>query len=209
MLIILKFTVARVTEDAGSAHFRREKFEPKGGPDGGDGGRGGHIILSGNDQMWTLLHLKISAPYFRREWWSGGRQQTQQELMVRMLIVQVPLGTIAKNSETGEVLFEITRHMVRRRFLPGEEEEARVMSISNHQPTRLQGMPSPENQVLRRSSFLNLKYLLMLDWLDSRMPANQHFCRLFQQQNQKLLIMHLPHWSLTLELSATGMINHL
>ena len=55
---------------AGSKHFRREKFEPKGGPDGGDGGRGGHIILRGNDQMWTLLHLKYKRHIFAgHEFW--------------------------------------------------------------------------------------------------------------------------------------------
>src|SRR5665811_181131 len=59
---------------AGSAHFRREKFEPKGGPDGGDGGRGGHIILRGNDQMWTLLHLKYQRHIFAENGVGGSRQ---------------------------------------------------------------------------------------------------------------------------------------
>jgi GTP-binding protein len=91
---------------AGSAHFRREKFEPKGGPDGGDGGRGGHIILRGNDQMWTLLHLKYQRHIFAGNGGSGGQQQSTGAAG-KDIIVQVPLGTIAKNSETGEILFEI------------------------------------------------------------------------------------------------------
>lgn len=91
---------------SGSAHFRREKFEPKGGPDGGDGGRGGHIILHGNDQMWTLLHLKYQRHIFAGNGGSGGRQQSTGA-EGKDVIVQVPLGTIAKNKD-GEVLFEIT-----------------------------------------------------------------------------------------------------
>lgn len=93
----------------GSAHFRREKFEPKGGPDGGDGGRGGHIILRGNDQMWTLLHLKYQRHIFAEHGGSGGRQQSTGA-DGKDIVVQVPLGTIAKNASTGEELFEITAH---------------------------------------------------------------------------------------------------
>jgi GTP-binding protein len=94
---------------AGSAHFRREKFEPKGGPDGGDGGRGGHIILKGNDQMWTLLHLKYQRHIFAGNGVSGSKQQSTGA-DGKDVTVQVPLGTIAKNNTTGEVLFEITSH---------------------------------------------------------------------------------------------------
>ena len=94
---------------AGSAHFRREKFEPKGGPDGGDGGRGGHIILQGNDQMWTLLHLKYQRHVFAGNGGSGGRQQSTGA-DGKDVTVQVPLGTIARNSNTGEIIFEITSH---------------------------------------------------------------------------------------------------
>jgi GTPase len=92
---------------AGSAHLRREKFEPKGGPDGGDGGRGGHIILKGNDQMWTLLHLKYKRHIFAGHGESGGRQQATGA-DGKDVTIQVPLGTIAKNASTGEILFEIT-----------------------------------------------------------------------------------------------------
>ena len=80
----------------------REKFEPKGGPDGGDGGRGGHIILRGNDQMWTLLHLKYQRHIFAENGVGGGRQQSTGA-EGKDVIVQVPLGTIAKNSKTGEI----------------------------------------------------------------------------------------------------------
>jgi GTP-binding protein len=94
---------------AGSAHLRREKFEPKGGPDGGDGGRGGHIILKGNDQMWTLLHLKYRRHIFAGHGGAGSRQQSTGA-DGKDEIVQVPLGTIAKDSVTGDIIFEITNH---------------------------------------------------------------------------------------------------
>jgi GTP-binding protein len=94
---------------AGSAHFRREKFIPKGGPDGGDGGRGGHIILRGNSQMWTLLHLKYQRHIFAGDGVSGGAQQSTGA-SGKDVVVNVPLGTIARNDDSGDLLFEITNH---------------------------------------------------------------------------------------------------
>ncbi|MEI6140313.1 MAG: GTPase ObgE [Mariniphaga sp.] len=90
----------------GSRHFRREKFAPKGGPDGGDGGRGGHIILRGNKQMWTLLHLKYRKHIYAESGGSGGASRSTGK-DGEDVILDVPLGTIAKDAETGEVLFEI------------------------------------------------------------------------------------------------------
>jgi len=92
---------------AGSAHLRREKFIPKGGPDGGDGGRGGHVILRGNNQMWTLLHLKYHRHIFADH---GGRGGSQQSTGAdgKDVIIEVPLGTVAKIADTEDVLFEIT-----------------------------------------------------------------------------------------------------
>jgi len=90
----------------GSRHFRREKFSPKGGPDGGDGGRGGHIILRGNKQMWTLLHLKYRKHIIAEFGGSGGKSRSTGK-DGEDIILDVPLGTIVKDAETGEVLFEI------------------------------------------------------------------------------------------------------
>ena len=90
----------------GSRHFRREKFSPKGGPDGGDGGRGGHIILRGNKQMWTLLHLKYRKHIIAEFGGSGGKSRSTGK-DGEDIYLDVPLGTIAKDAETGEVLFEI------------------------------------------------------------------------------------------------------
>jgi GTP-binding protein len=93
---------------AGSAHFRREKSEAFGGPDGGDGGRGGHIILRGNKQMWTLLHLKFRK-HIKAEIGNPGGKSRSTGADGEDIILEVPLGTIARDAESGEILFEITQ----------------------------------------------------------------------------------------------------
>ncbi|MGX1639731.1 GTPase ObgE [Sphingobacterium sp. NPDC055431] len=92
---------------AGSAHLHRDKHTAKGGPDGGDGGRGGHIILKGSHQHWTLLHLKFRKHIIAEPGESGG-SALRTGANGKDEILEVPLGTVAKNAETGEVLFEIT-----------------------------------------------------------------------------------------------------
>jgi GTP-binding protein len=103
---------------AGSRHFRREKFIEKGGPDGGDGGRGGHIILKGNAQLWTLLHLRyrrhISATSGLAGGGSGSTGADGEDVMV-----EVPLGTIIKDVETNQILAEITEDGQEEIFLEG------------------------------------------------------------------------------------------
>lgn len=94
---------------AGSTHLRREKFVPKGGPDGGDGGRGGNIILRGNNQMWTLLHLRYQRHIFAGNG-TGGGSQTSTGADGKDVFIEVPLGTVARNGETEEFIFEITAH---------------------------------------------------------------------------------------------------
>ena len=93
---------------AGSTHLHRDKHTAKGGPDGGDGGRGGHVIVKGNAQLWTLLHLK-----YRKHVMAGDGESGSSGLSTgktgRDEILEVPMGTIAKDAETGEVLFEITK----------------------------------------------------------------------------------------------------
>ncbi len=92
---------------AGSAHFRRAKYEPNGGPDGGDGGRGGHVILRGNAQMWTLLHLQFQKHTFADNGEAGGGALCHGA-DGKDVILEVPLGTVVKDAETMEPLFEIT-----------------------------------------------------------------------------------------------------
>jgi GTP-binding protein len=92
---------------SGSVHFRREKFIPNGGPDGGDGGRGGHIILKGNSQLWTLIHLKYTKHVMAGHGESGsGSTSTGHD--GKDVILEVPLGTVARDFETGEIDCEIT-----------------------------------------------------------------------------------------------------
>jgi GTP-binding protein len=103
---------------AGSAHLHRDKFTSKGGPDGGDGGRGGHIILKGNSQLWTLLHLKYRKHVIAEDGLPGGSSMKTGK-NGKDEILEVPLGTIAKNAETGEILFEITREGEEKILTPG------------------------------------------------------------------------------------------
>lgn len=94
---------------AGSVHFRREKFIPKGGPDGGDGGRGGHIYLKGNSQLWTLLHLRYKRHIFAGNGENGGGARSSGK-NGQDRTIEVPIGTVAKDAETGEIIAEITEH---------------------------------------------------------------------------------------------------
>lgn len=103
----VKFHARSGKGGAGSAHFRREKFVPKGGPDGGDGGRGGHIILRGNAQLWTLLHLKYRKHVMAKNG-EGGGPARKSGSQGEDIILEVPLGTIARLEETGERIAEIT-----------------------------------------------------------------------------------------------------
>ncbi len=92
---------------AGSMHFHRDKFTAMGGPDGGNGGRGGHIILKGNKQLWTLIHLKYRKHVIASEGENGGSANSSGK-QGKDEILEVPLGTIARDAETGEIEFEIT-----------------------------------------------------------------------------------------------------
>jgi GTP-binding protein len=103
---------------AGSAHLHRDILTSKGGPDGGDGGRGGHIILKGNSQLWTLLHLKYRKHIIAEQGLAGGSSQKTGK-NGKDEILEVPMGTIARNAETGEVLFEITKDGEEKILTPG------------------------------------------------------------------------------------------
>ena len=94
---------------AGSMHFHRAKYVPKGGPDGGDGGRGGHIILRGNRNLWTLLHLKYQKHIFATDGGHGGPSRSFGK-DGEDKIIEVPCGTVVYNGDTGEFLCEIKEH---------------------------------------------------------------------------------------------------
>ena len=90
-------------------HWRREKFVPKGGPDGGDGGRGGHIVLRGDRQLWTLLHLKYQK-HIKADNGQPGGGQRMTGASGDDIVLDLPLGTVARDAESGEILAEITEH---------------------------------------------------------------------------------------------------
>lgn len=96
----------------GSTHLHRAKYVPKGGPDGGDGGRGGHIILRSNPQFWTLIHLKYRK-FIKAERGGSGSGDLRHGKQGEDIILEVPVGTVVKNAETQEILFELVE--------PGEE----------------------------------------------------------------------------------------
>ena len=103
---------------AGSAHLHRDRFNPKGGPDGGDGGRGGHIILRANQQLWTLLHLK-----YRKHVRAGNGQPGGAALKTGSngedIVLEVPPGTVVREAESGKQLFELTEHGAQKILLSG------------------------------------------------------------------------------------------
>jgi GTPase len=136
---------------AGFLHFHREKFIQKGGPDGGNGGRGGHIILRGNSQLWTLLHLK-----YRKHIIAGngnaGEEQDRTGADGKDEIIDVPLGTIAKYAETGQVICEITDHDQEIILTPGGrggKGNAHFSTSTNQAPQYAQpGEPGREEWVV-------------------------------------------------------------
>ena len=122
---------------AGSMHLRREKYIPKGGPDGGDGGRGGHVILRANPQFWTLIHLKYRK-HIKAEHGAAGSGQLCKGKNGADIYLDVPLGTVARDAETGETLFELVE--------PGEE---RILVKGGRGGLGNNNFKSPTNQTPR------------------------------------------------------------
>ncbi|MDE6207499.1 MAG: GTPase ObgE [Muribaculaceae bacterium] len=142
---------------AGSRHFYRAKYVPKGGPDGGDGGRGGHIILRGNRNMWTLLPLKYRRHIFagNGQSGSGGRSFGKDGEDV---IVEVPCGTVVFDAETGEYLCEVTDDGQEVRLLKGGRGGLgnwHFKSATNRTPRYAQ----PGEPAIEKSIVLELKML--------------------------------------------------
>ena len=136
---------------AGSLHFRREKYIPKGGPDGGDGGRGGDIILRGNAQMWTLLHLRYTKHLMAEDGVPGGSNQLTGAAG-KDVFIDVPLGTVAYEAETRKPLGEITEDgqtVVLLKGGRGGKGNAFFKSATMQAPKFAQpGEPSQENWIV-------------------------------------------------------------
>jgi GTPase len=131
----------------GASHFRREKYVDKGGPDGGDGGRGGHIILKGNKNMWTLLHLR----YYKHviaEHGTNGSKNNSTGADGEDIIIEVPLGTLAIDEQTGEPIAEILEHNETKVLLKGGiggKGNSYFATPTNQAPEHAQpGMPGIE-----------------------------------------------------------------
>lgn len=103
---------------AGSMHFIKTRSNPRGGPDGGNGGRGGHVVLKGNAQLWTLLHLRYTKHLYAGDGVSGS-SNLKTGADGKDVIIEVPLGTVAKDAESGETECEITTHGETKIWIPG------------------------------------------------------------------------------------------
>lgn len=136
---------------AGSAHFRREKFVAQGGPDGGDGGRGAHIVLEGNSNRWTLLHLRYQK-HILAENGKPGQGNGKTGAQGKDIVLDVPLGTVAKDAESGEKILEITTHKQRLVLLKGGlggRGNLHFKTATNQAPRYAQqGIPGIEKNIL-------------------------------------------------------------
>jgi GTPase len=135
----------------GSAHLARMKYVAKGGPDGGDGGRGGHIILKGNKQLWTLLHLKYRKHMYAKDG-ENGSKALKHGADGDDVFIEVPLGTVAKNAATGEYMCEITDEGETKILLPGGrggQGNDHFKSATNQTPRYAQpGEPGMEEWII-------------------------------------------------------------
>lgn len=136
---------------AGSRHYHRSKMNPRGGPDGGDGGKGGDIVLLGNSQLWTLLHLKYRKHVMAEDGFPGGENHSSGRFG-ESIVLEVPLGTVAKDAETGEIMFEITEEGERKVLVPGGRGglgNAHFKTATNQSPQYAQpGEPGIEQWII-------------------------------------------------------------
>ena len=134
----------------GSTHLRREKFVAMGGPDGGDGGRGGHVIIQGNKNLWTLVHFKFKRHFKAGHGEHGGKQRSTGA-DGEDVYLEVPLGTVVRDTSTNAVLFEITEDKEERIVAEGGKGGRgnwHFKSATNQTPRYAQsGIPGQEAQI--------------------------------------------------------------
>ncbi|MCC8143141.1 MAG: GTPase ObgE [Tannerellaceae bacterium] len=141
----------------GSSHFRREKYIPKGGPDGGDGGRGGHVYLRGNRNYWTLLHLRYERHIFATSGESGGAKRSSGK-DGQDRIIEVPCGTVVYDAETGEYICDVMEDGQQVMLLKGGrggQGNTHFKTSTNQAPRYSQpGEPAQERQVILQLKLL-------------------------------------------------------
>ena len=146
----VKINVASGKGGKGSTHLRREKYVAKGGPDGGDGGRGGHIILKGNSQYWTLYHLKFKRHFKAENGYDGGKNRITGS-DGKDIYIDVPLGTVVKDTKDQETIFEITDEGEEKIICEGGKGGRgnwHFKSSTNQTPRYSQpGIPNQEKQI--------------------------------------------------------------
>lgn len=146
----VKMYVASGKGGQGSAHLHREKYIEKGGPDGGDGGRGGHVIVRGKENLWTLLHLKFKK-HIRAGHGEHGSKSRSTGADGEDIYIDVPLGTVIRDTETNDVLFEITENGQEQILVEGGKGGLgnwHFKSSTNQTPRYAQpGMPIQEKYV--------------------------------------------------------------
>ena len=172
----------------GSTHMRREKYCPNGGPDGGDGGRGGHIILRGNRNYWTLLHLKFDRHAMAGHGESGSKNRSFGKDGADK-IIEVPCGTVVYNAETGEYLCDVTedgQEVILLRGGRGGQGNWHFKTATRQAPRFAQpGEPMQEMTVI-----MELKLLADVG-LVFRMRESLRFFPLFRLRNRRLPTIRL------------------
>ena len=147
----VKLNVSSGNGGKGSVHLHREKYIQKGGPDGGDGGRGGHVILKGNESLWTLYNYKFKR-HFKAEHGGHGSKSRSTGADGADVFMDVPLGTVIRDKETNEILFEITEHGEERIIAEGGKGGRgnwHFKSSTNQTPRYAQpGIPGEEKEIL-------------------------------------------------------------
>lgn len=147
----VKIYVSSGNGGKGSAHLHREKFVAKGGPDGGDGGRGGHVIIKGNKNLWTLFHYKFKR-HFRGGHGGDGGKQRSTGANGEDVYMEVPLGTVIRDKETNDIIFEITEHDEEKVIVEGGmggRGNWHFKSPTNQTPRYAQpGIPGDEREII-------------------------------------------------------------
>ncbi|WP_435623274.1 GTPase ObgE [Flagellimonas sp.] len=146
----VKVHIASGNGGKGSVHLHREKYVAKGGPDGGDGGRGGHVIVKGNKNLWTLIHYKFKK-HFKAGHGGHGSKNRSSGADGEDVYLEVPLGTVVRDTETNQVLFEITDDQEERIVVEGGKGGRgnwHFKSATNQTPRYAQpGIPGNETQI--------------------------------------------------------------